>query len=318
VEDTGPYQHPVQGWFAKRQVRRSFYKALRIFMKKHPSHDRNAAPRADLVTEWREIQAKTLMGSLDMYPDYEEAPGLKEAVFAKADSLYEGWRNQSKTVSYLNELPERERFVIEEQMRALYVSETYLQSTTLHNLAPALSSAQPGKFQWIRRSRLFKKLPNFFKTPANYGLRATEAIWDVGNHRLGFLNWLARRTPFIATYKDSVNIGIQRTLARAPSMLTTEYGFQRMTNPMDYQTHLYSFLFFPTVFGPEAFVSRLCAHVGVQPLASLGSTVIYSVLAAWATCWGFIPFGLFQDDFNRITAPVFGSPTDNCAQAMAE
>jgi hypothetical protein len=101
-------------------------------------------------------------------------------------------------------------------------------------------------------------------------------------------------------------------------MLTTEYGFQRMTNPMDYQTHLYSFLFFPTVFGPEAFVSRLCAHVGVQPLASLGSTVIYSVLAAWATCWGFIPFGLFQDDFNRITAPVFGSPTDNCAQAMAE
>jgi hypothetical protein len=292
-----PYAPPRIGWYRQRQERRAKQHTQEEYLRRHQRpFDPEGASRGERA-EWNQIYAEAMMREVALYPDYEAAPGLRQTVENRARSTMNQQMGNAKIHKFLDSLTSEQRVDFAATLYAEHVARAYVDVTVNSGLVAPLSTAQPGRLQWLRQTAFVRK-----SGMATRVLRTVESLFPEEAHRAGFGAAVYRNVPVLYDFF----IGNVRSYRNAVTAALAVYPVNLMLWGIGLPAPMFALSivtgFFVTT--PTAILNRFFHMQGLQPMSSLRNLAFYTVIYSWATFGGAIPTLLFAADFAHLLAVI--------------
>ncbi len=276
---------------------------------------------------WDEIYRIALADAAAAFPHPNPGETLKERIEEKAKLLTDGQLSDIKLKSHLAELTEADRVqftanLYAENIIAAYrdivpnivdaeaqkafmaanggtpynpVTATKAEKKELrkHYAEAALSTVQPGRFQWRRQ-----KLVNRTSRTRTRFWRTLDSFFPIEHHKTGLTSAVMRNVPGLYDFW----IGNLRTYRAAITMGTSVYWFNYLVWGVSLPVPIWILAMLTrfTVVSPAQWLTRFFRMQGLQAMGGVKDMAFYAFLYSWASFWGTFPTLLFADDFKQL------------------
>lgn len=236
-----------------------------------------------LLNRWQELYRRELHRVITLYPDYSERELIERVTERAEQKLRDKLSTENPEASglnrYLDQLSNLDRNRVIETLKADFFASEYIELTQNQEQVPALSPAQPGRFQWLRQTKLVQK-----SEAVTMGLRFFESAFADTRYERGLWSMLSR--DYVPLLEDMVVAGFTRNLRKLPYTLTFGYliGANIWLSAQPYALMpLQSLIAGATVAGMWVTTMRIMKKLGWKPGLSRTKMVAFALFGSCLT-----------------------------------
>ena len=307
------YAPPKESWYEYRQTQTALRKTLERF----------TAEKADALDEekqqdrFNDIYARALAETLGL-SEVKDSPET-ESFFTHVDReakkvALEELSNDEGVKFYLGKASANEARRFKAQLYAGHWLRVFKEGAVDQDLIPGISAAQPGVFQWLRKTDFVKKSSKLTRL-----IRGVESF--CASEQTTTLGLTAALDRTIPGFYD-LRTGMVRNLRTFPAGATFGWAFSFYLMNVKIAWPLYLFLIARgfLIYAPQQWLNRLYRTQGIKPMGGTLQKILYSIPYSWMTMFG-QPLNLFMNDvtggFERHVEVPIGQALNDAQQAAS-